>query len=76
MDSFKEDHSEPVFIGSFVTAGEAEIAVAHLRANDIEAVIVGSVETDGLPIQGEPGALLEVRHADAAEARELLGITE
>ncbi len=68
-----QDHADPIIVASYDTAGEAEVAVAVLRANGIEAAVVDLVEGGAIPVQGEPGVMVEVHPADADTARQLLG---
>ena len=68
-----QEHADPIIVASYDTLGEAEVAVAVLRANGIEAAVVDLVEGGALPVQGEPGVMVEVHPADEATARELLG---
>jgi hypothetical protein len=73
MNSTNDPHAEPVPVGEFASVGEAEVAVAHLRASGIEATLIDSVEGGALRVQGESGVIVEVHAADADEAQRLLG---
>ena len=67
------DHeSEPVVVATYATAGEAEVAQAKLRAFGIEAVIEDEVEGGTVLVEGESGVRVEVRAADADDARQIL----
>ncbi len=66
------DHSEPVVVASFATAGEAEVAQAKLSGYGIEAAINDQVEGGTLVVEGEPGVLVEVPGVDADDARRIL----
>ena len=64
------EHAEPVVIAGFGDIGEAEVAQAKLRAYGIESVLVEG----GLIMAGDDVAIgVEVKSADAADAREILG---
>ena len=52
--------------------GEAEVTVAHLAANGIEAFIVDQVEGGVIPMEGEWGVAVVVKAVDAELAREVL----
>lgn len=67
------DHPEPVVVATYPDRGEAEVTVAHLAANAIEAFIVDEVEGGMLPVEGEPGVAVFVPAHDAAAARAVLG---
>ena len=67
-----DDHSEPVAIASFATHGEAEVAQAKLRGYGIEAALDDQIEGGTVVVEGEPGVILEVRAADADDARRIL----
>ncbi len=43
-DESSETHPEPVVVAAYPDRGEAEVTVAHLLANGIEAFIVDQVE--------------------------------
>jgi hypothetical protein len=66
------DHSEPVIVASYATVGEAEVAQAKLRAFGIEAELDDQIEGGSVPIEGEPGVVVEVRAQDAVDAAEIL----
>jgi hypothetical protein len=72
MDSDGDDHSAPVPVASFGTAGEAEVAQAKLRAYGIEAAFDDQIEGGSVPIEGEEGVIVVVRAADADDARRIL----
>jgi hypothetical protein len=67
-----EDHSPPVAVASFATEGEAEVAQAKLRAEGIESALEDQIEGGTVPIEGEPGISVMVRHVDGDEARRVL----
>lgn len=72
-----DPHAEPAVVAVHADLGEAEVTVAHLAANGIEAFIVDQVEGGVVPIEGEWGVAVVVRAADAELAREVLaGSTE
>lgn len=66
------DHAEPATVGSYQTEGEAEVDQAELRAFGIEAVVTDQPESGALPVEGADGVTLQVRAADADEARRIL----
>ena len=67
------EHAEPVVVAGFGDIGEAEVAQAKLRAYGIESVLVDHVE-GGVIMAGDDVAIgVEVKAADAADAREILG---
>lgn len=65
-------HPEPVAVASFATEGEAEVAVAKLRAFGIEAALDDQVEGGLVVVEGEPGVIVQVPAPDAADAQRLL----
>ena len=67
-----ELHSEPVVVATHTDRGEAEVTVAHLRANGIEAQIVDAVEGGTVPVDGEAGVAVMVPATDAELARQVL----
>ena len=67
-----DDHSEPVAIVSYATYGEAEVAQAKLRGYGIEAELDDQIEGGTVAVEGEPGVIVEVRAADAEDARRIL----
>ncbi len=66
------DHAEPVAVASFATEGEAEVAQAKLRAYGIEGALDDQIEGGAVPIEGEPGVVVEVRAVDAPDALDIL----
>ena len=52
-DESSETHPEPVVVAAYPDRGEAEVTVAHLLANGIEAFIVDQVEGGTVPIDDE-----------------------
>jgi hypothetical protein len=68
----RDDHSEPVAIASYATYGEAEVAQAKLRVFGIEAALDDQIEGGTVVVEGEPGVIVEVRAADAEDARRIL----
>lgn len=66
------DHAEPVAVASFATEGEAEVAQAKLRAFGIEGALDDQIEGGAVPIEGEPGVVVEVRALDSADALDIL----
>jgi hypothetical protein len=66
------DHPEPEAVASFATAGEAEVAQAKLRAYGVDSALDDQVAGGSVPIESEPGVIVEVRADDAADAREIL----
>jgi Putative prokaryotic signal transducing protein len=68
----RDDHSEPVAVASFATYGEAEIAQAKLRGYGIDAALDDQIEGGTVVVEGEPGVNVEVRAADAEDARRIL----
>ena len=72
-----DNHAEPVAVAVHPDRGEAEVTVAHLAANGIEAFIVDQVEGGTIPMEGEWGVAVVVKAVDADLAREILaGSTE
>ena len=67
-----DEHAEPVVVGGYSDTGEAEVAQAKLRAFGIESVIVDRVEGGTIMVVDEGGVGLEVRAADAEDARAIL----
>jgi hypothetical protein len=67
-----DDHSEPVAIASYATYGEAEVAQAKLRGYGIVAGLDDQIEGGTVVVEGEPGVIVEVRAADAEDARRIL----
>jgi hypothetical protein len=67
-----DEHSEPIAIASFATAGEAEVAKAKLRGYGIDTAIDDQIEGGTIVVEGEPGVIVEVRAADAEDARRIL----
>jgi hypothetical protein len=63
---------EPAVVGAYLTAGEAEVAQAKLRAFGIDSAIDDQIEGGTLFMEDEPGVFVQVRDQDAAEARRLL----
>ncbi|MGI9052700.1 MAG: hypothetical protein ACR2HQ_08645 [Ilumatobacteraceae bacterium] len=68
------DHAEPVAVASFATEGEAEVAQAKLRAYGIEGALDDQIEGGAVPIDGEPGVVVEVRAVDAPDALDILAV--
>jgi hypothetical protein len=66
------DHAEPVVVGAFATQGEAEVAQALLEGYGIESMVADAIEGGAIPVEGEDGVALLVRHADAADAAAIL----
>ena len=54
------------------TAGEAEVAKAKLAAYGIEAALDDQIEGGTVVVDGEPGVIVEVKAADADDARRIL----
>ncbi|MGH9133531.1 MAG: hypothetical protein ACRDZZ_06320 [Ilumatobacteraceae bacterium] len=69
----RDVHSEPIAVASFSTEGEAEVAQAKLRAYGIDAFLNDRIEGGTIVVEGEPGVIVEVRAADADDARRILG---
>jgi hypothetical protein len=67
-----DEHAEPVAIAVHTDSGEAEVTVAHLAANGIEAFIVDQVEGGLVPIEGQWGVAVVVKAMDADLARQIL----
>jgi hypothetical protein len=66
------EHSEPIAVASFATAGEAEVAKAKLGAYGIEAALDDQIEGGTIVVDGEPSVIVEVKAADADDARRIL----
>ena len=71
-DEASDNHEEPVAVAVHPDRGEAEVTVAHLAANGIEAFILDQVEGGAIPMDGEWGVAVAVKAVDAALAREVL----
>jgi hypothetical protein len=71
-DESPDEHAEPVAVAVHPDPGEAEVTVAHLAANGIEAFIVDQVEGGLVPIEGEWGVAVVVKAVDAELARQVL----
>jgi len=67
-----DEHAEPVAVASYATEGEAEVARAKLSAYGIESALDDQIEGGTVVVDGEPGVILEVRAADADDARRIL----
>jgi hypothetical protein len=72
MTDESAEHPEPVAVAVHTDRGEAEVTVAHLAANGIEAFIVDEVEGGLVPIEGEWGVAVAVQARDAELARQVL----
>ena len=71
-----EDHREPVIVATFVDIGEAEIAMAKLRAFGIESAVLNQAEGGTIPTVELPlGIAVEVKSADADDAFRILSDT-
>lgn len=70
------EHSDPVALASYATVGEAEVAQAKLRAFGIESALDDQVEGGTVPVEGEPGVIVQVRAVDAQDARRVLSENE
>ncbi|HZB42042.1 MAG TPA: DUF2007 domain-containing protein [Ilumatobacter sp.] len=71
-DESPDNHAEPVAVAVHPDRGEAEVTVAHLAANGIEAFIVDQVEGGTIPMDGEWGVAVVVKAVDGDLAREVL----
>ena len=72
-DATPEDHREPVIVATYIDQGEAEIAMAKLRAFGIESFILNQAEGGTLPTVELPlGIAVEVKAADAQDAFQIL----
>ena len=71
-DESPENHAEPIAVAIHPDRGEAEVTVAHLAANGIEAFIVDQVEGGTVPIDGEWGVAVVVKAVDGNLARQVL----
>lgn len=71
-DSPDQPHREPVVVASYRDRGEAEVSLAHLRGEGIEAFILDEVEGGTLPVEGEGGVRILVQPDDAEVATALL----
>lgn len=67
-----DQRSEPQAVASYATEGEAEVAQAKLRAFGVDSALDDQVEGGTVPVDGEPGVIVEVRAEDAADATEIL----
>jgi hypothetical protein len=71
-DESPDNHAEPIAVAVHPDRGEAEVTVAHLAANGIEAFIVDQVEGGTIPIDGEWGVAVVVKAVDGNLARQVL----
>jgi hypothetical protein len=71
-----DEHSDPIAVASYATAGEAEVAKAKLGAYGIEAALDDQIEGGTIVVDGEPGVIVEVKAADAEDARRILSEDE
>jgi len=76
MTDDSAEHPEPVAVAVHSDRGEAEVTVAHLAANGIEAFIVDEIEGGTVPIEGEWGVAVAVQAKDADLARQVLAPDE
>ena len=67
-----DEHAEPVIVAVHTDRGEAEVTVAHLAANGVEAFVVDEIGGGTVPVEGEPGVAVAVRAVDAELARTVL----
>jgi hypothetical protein len=67
-----DEHPEPEAVAAFADRGEAEVALAKLRAYGIEAAISDEAQGGTLPVEGDVAVRVLVRAGDAGAARELL----
>ncbi len=65
-------HLDPVVVASYPDRGEAEVSLAHLRGEGIEAFILDEIEGGVLLVEGEGGVRIVVHAEDAEVARALL----
>jgi hypothetical protein len=72
MTSDPSEHADPVTVAVFVDRGEAEVAHAKLRSFGIEAVLLDEAEGGALPVGDDQGVQVQVRAADADDARAVL----
>src|SRR5262245_48611105 len=70
------EHPEPVAVSVHSDRCEAEVTVAHLAANGMEAFIVDEVEGGLVPIEGEWGVAVAAQAQDAEPARQVLAQDE
>ena len=70
-----DEHSDPVAVASYATAGEAEVAKAKLGAYGIDAALDDQIEGGTVVVDGESRVNVEVRAADADDARRILDET-
>jgi hypothetical protein len=71
-DESPDNHAEPIAVAIHPDRGEAEVTVAHLAANGIDAFIVDQVEGGTVPIDGEWGVAVVVKAVDGNLARQVL----
>jgi hypothetical protein len=72
MSDDTAEHPEPVTVAVHGGRGEAEVTVAHLAANGIEAFVVDEVGGGTVPVDGEAGVAVAVRAVDAEAAHRAL----
>ena len=56
-----DEHSDPVAVASYATAGEAEVAKAKLGAYGIDAALDDQIEGGTVVVDGESRVNVEVR---------------
>lgn len=67
-----QPHREPIVVASYRDRGEAEISLAHLRSEGIDAFILDEIEGGILLVDGEGGVRIVVHAEDAEVAAALL----
>ena len=67
-----QPHREPVVVASYRDRGEAEISLAHLRGEGIDASILDEIEGGTILVDGEGGVRIVVHAEDAEVATALL----
>lgn len=70
-----DEHAEPVTVAVYAELGEAEVALAKLRAFGIEAALSDESEGGVLPVGDDIGVAVQVRAPDADDARAVLADT-
>lgn len=65
-------HPEPVVVAVHTDRGEAEVTVAHLGSEGIQAFVIDDAEGGTIHVEGEGGVAVMVGAADADRARRVL----
>lgn len=72
MSEPSDPHPEPVVVAVHPDRGEAEVTVAHLRAEGIQAFVIDDAAGGAIHVEGEGGVAVMVGAAEADRARAVL----